>query len=156
MTLKDRFKPQEEREKEWYDRAFGHMRNIMKIELSFTPPSDQVQPGKFLFFAKLEYTMFPEMHEEGFKDEDYPPSSLHPMQQENIYDTHAEYFLELEMPYGKYKIQIFYKEVDKSGEYASGDPNTDPIALDDKFLPYFRDSCEPEPISREEQKDLDD
>ena len=55
MTLKDRFKQQEDREKNWYDRAFGHLRNIMKLELSFTPPGDQVTPGKYMFFAKLDY-----------------------------------------------------------------------------------------------------
>lgn len=29
-----------EKKKLWYERAFGSLRNIMKIELSFTPPSD--------------------------------------------------------------------------------------------------------------------
>ena len=28
--------------------------------------------------------------------------------------------------------------------------------LDDKFLPYFRDDCEPEPISRDKQRALDE
>ena len=100
--------------------------------------------------------MFPEMQEEGFKDEDSPPQSLLPMEMEKIDDNHAEYFLELELPYGKYKISIHFKEIDKSGEYASGDNNNDLRQLEDKFLPYFRDNCDPEPISREEQKDLDD
>ena len=64
MTLKDRFKTQTDTEKIWYDRAFGPLRNIMKVALSFTPTPDIVQPGKFQLFAKLNYSMFPEMKEE--------------------------------------------------------------------------------------------
>jgi len=69
VTLKDRFKEQDKAEKLWYDRAFGPLRNIMKVELSFTPPPHDVPGGKFKFFAKVNYQMFPEMLEE-FKQED--------------------------------------------------------------------------------------
>ena len=61
VTLKDRFKKQTEEEKLWYDRAFGALRNLMKIELSFTPPTSQVPAGKYLFFAQIDYTIFPEL-----------------------------------------------------------------------------------------------
>mmetsp|Transcript_17139 Transcript_17139/g.23103 ORF Transcript_17139/g.23103 Transcript_17139/m.23103 type:complete len:81 (+) Transcript_17139:180-422(+) len=53
VNLKDRFKEQDEKEKLWYERAFGTLRNMMKIELSFTPPGDQVPPGKYLFLAQI-------------------------------------------------------------------------------------------------------
>jgi len=64
VYLKDRFKEQDEKEKLWYDRAFGSLRNMMKIELSFTPPPEEIPPGKFKFLVKLNYEMFPEMIEE--------------------------------------------------------------------------------------------
>lgn len=63
VTLKDRFKPQDEESKDWYDRAFGAKRNIMRIELSLTPPPADIEPGKYRFFIKLNYAMFPEMKE---------------------------------------------------------------------------------------------
>lgn len=70
VTLKDRFKPQDEESKDWYDRAFGAKRNIMKIELSLTPPPADIEPGKYRFFVKLNYAMFPEMKEQEYKDEE--------------------------------------------------------------------------------------
>lgn len=55
VTLKDRFKDQDDKEKLWYDRAFGSLRNMMKIELSFTPSIEDVHIGKFVFLVKIEY-----------------------------------------------------------------------------------------------------
>ncbi len=72
VTLKDRFKiytieHEKEQEELWYQRAFGKMRNMMSVELSFTPPAENFPPGKFMFFAKLNYKIFEELKEE-FKD----------------------------------------------------------------------------------------
>ena len=39
MTLKDRQVEQDEEEKLWYDRAFGELRNIMRIKFLFNPPA---------------------------------------------------------------------------------------------------------------------
>ena len=55
VTLKDRFKEQDDDEKLWYNRAFGPSRNIMDIRIVFRPPVDKVRPGLFEFFVKLEY-----------------------------------------------------------------------------------------------------
>lgn len=76
VTLKDRFKPQDEESKEWYDRAFGSKRNIMKIELSFVPPPSDVPPGTLKFYTKLNYTMFPEMKEGEFAGEEEKYSKI--------------------------------------------------------------------------------
>jgi hypothetical protein len=40
----------------------------MQVELSFTPPTENFPPGKFMFFAKLNYKIFDELKEE-FKDQ---------------------------------------------------------------------------------------
>ena len=124
MTLKDPFKKGfNEDEQIWYDRAFGSQRNIMKIELSFTPPDDVVPPGKFLFLVKLDYQMFPEMAEDEFRDSNYPPSELIPMEVDQL-ASHSEYFLELERPYGNYTIQVYYQQ--KEGELASNEAPPEP------------------------------
>ena len=68
---------------------------------------------------------------------------------------HEEYSLELERPYGEYNIKMFYKEKQKEGENAQGE-GYEMQGLDDKFLQYFRDDCEPEPISRDKQRSLDE
>ena len=116
--MKDRFKPQSENEKTWYDRAFGPLRNIMKVELSFTPTPEIVTPGKFQLFAKLNYTMFPEMREE-FKEEDYALNELIPLEVEQLEGDLVEYYLDLELPYGLYDPKLFIREID--GQAASGD-----------------------------------
>ena len=101
MHLKDRFKEQDEKEKLWYDRAFGSLRNMMKIELSFTPPSDQVPPGKFLIVAKILYDIFPEMVEE-FGTDKFPAQKMYTMETDQIDEYTQEYYLELDVPYGTY------------------------------------------------------
>ena len=116
MTLKDRFKvyqssEAEEKDKLWYNRAFGHLRNIMKIDITFVPRPDLVPLNKFTFFVTVNYTMFPEMEEE-FKIEDYPVSETYPMEVDLAEEGIAEYFLELERPYGSYTTSLWYKEID--------------------------------------------
>ena len=88
---------------------------MMKLELSFTPPADVVQPGKFNFFIELKYNMFPEMIEE-FGDESFPPSGMHPMETDKIDETHVEYFLELDLPYGSYEAEIYFEEIQPDGQ----------------------------------------
>ena len=83
----------------------------MKIDITFVPRPDLVPLNKFEFFVKVEYNMFPEMEEE-FKIEDYPTSELYPMEVDLAEEGIAEYFLELERPYGHYTTQLFFKEID--------------------------------------------
>ena len=101
VTLKDRFKEQDEDEKLWYDRAFGPLRNVMKIKILFRPPTDKVKPGQWLFFAKVNYSMFPEMKGE-FNEDDYPTSDLHQLEVDSEDPDSPLYFLELDRPYGTY------------------------------------------------------
>ena len=103
VTLKDRFKEQTEDEKLWYNRAFGPLRNIMTIKIRFRPPVDKVAPKKFNFFAKINYTMFPEMGEE-FSERDFPVSELYKLEVDHDDPDLPEYFIELERPYGTYTV----------------------------------------------------
>ena len=153
VTLKDRFKPQEEKEKLWYDRAFGPLRNIMRVELSFTPPPADVPPNKFQFFAQVGYNMFPEMREE-FNEDDYQMVQYVPMEFEHGDHDLVEYFLETELPYGHVEPKIFFRPID--GQAAAAGDQNEPQPLWPEMNDYFRSSCIPEPVSREQQQINDD
>lgn len=142
VTLKDRFKPQDEEAKEWYDRAFGAKRNIMKIELSFVPPPADVTPGSVKFSAKLNYAMFPEMQEGEFAGEEakynaIPNAELANageealcfrnefIELESYTDDNGvvDYHLEVDVPYGSYSPQIYLQELNSKD---TGDGSAEP------------------------------
>ena len=62
--MKDRAKNQSEEEKEWYEKAFGRKRNMMKFTIVYKSLNEMVKKGKYEFYAKVKYNMFPEMMEE--------------------------------------------------------------------------------------------
>jgi hypothetical protein len=65
IHLKDRSKHSSEDEKEWYERAFGKKRNIMKFEARFVPMTQASwQKGSQDIYIHLKYRMFPEMYDE--------------------------------------------------------------------------------------------
>ena len=70
VTLKNRSKPQTEDEQDWYEKAFGKKRNIMKFTLLYKPLTEQIKKGNFEFFIKVKYQMFPEMEDE-YNPSDY-------------------------------------------------------------------------------------
>lgn len=151
VTLKDRFKEQDEDEKLWYDRAFGHLRNIMRIKLIFRPPTSQIEPGVFNFFAQITYEMFPEMADE-FDPEAFQTSELIQMEEDLDDPDLPEYFIELERPYGAYSVKMLYREVEPQ---PNGDPHEFKPFMDTLFE-HFKNRCEPEPISAAQQKELDE
>ena len=53
VKLKDRFVAQEEDEKLWYDRAFGALRNIMKIKILWRPPDKIPNASQYEYFVRL-------------------------------------------------------------------------------------------------------
>ncbi len=91
--------------------------------------------------------MFPEMAEDEFKDVNFPPSELIPMEVDEL-ANHHEYFLELERPYGSYTTQLLFKV--KDGELAGSEQPEPPKEVQEPLLAYFRDKCVPVPISRDE------
>ena len=73
ITLKDRSRKETDEEKEWYERAFGKRRNMMKVSLVYKPILPKAKKeGAFNFFADIKFAMFPEMEEE-FDPVDFPP-----------------------------------------------------------------------------------
>ena len=173
VTLKDRFKTQYSEDREWYERAFGNKRNIMKIDLSFMPPPEGL--AELQFFAKINYAMFPEMKEQEFQqDEDYYLYSLNNMNEiapdmdpkkpltlqdyipltGSIGDNGVtEYNLELDLPYGEFTPHIFLLEANKND---SSEGAGEPQPIPQQFMDFFSATCIPEPISREKQQQNDD
>jgi hypothetical protein len=62
--LKNRAKPSNEDEKDWYDKAFGKKKNIMKHSIVYKPTIESLRKGRFDIYARINYQMFPEMEEE--------------------------------------------------------------------------------------------
>ena len=74
IKLKNRSKPQNEEEKEWYERAFGKKQNMMNVTIKFLPQiKENLKKGKCDIFAVIKYKMFPELEGE-FNPADYPPT----------------------------------------------------------------------------------
>jgi len=92
---------------------------------------------------------------EEFGNDKFPANDMHIMETDRIDENHAEYFLDIEVPYGSYNVAIFSKEIDKEGEQKGGETG-ELQSLPDLYLPYFRNKCVPQPISREQQRELDD
>jgi hypothetical protein len=63
-----------------------------------------------------------------------------------------EYSQELDIPYGNYKCELRYRLA--SAE--PGDENWELKEAETKAIEYFHHGCEPIPISREQQQELDD
>ena len=69
--MKDRNKKKADHEEiDWYEKAFGKKRNIMSLQITYTPHYEDGKKGNFDFFVKLNYKMYPEMMEE-FNVADY-------------------------------------------------------------------------------------
>mgnify|MGYP001570311244 CR=1 FL=1 len=62
IHLKEKGKKESNDEKEWYEKAFGRKRNVMKYTLWYRSNNEFVKKGKFDFFAKIKYSMFPELY----------------------------------------------------------------------------------------------
>ena len=75
ILLKDRSKKQSSEELDWYEKAFGKKRNLMKFTIFYKPMVDLAKKGNFDFFVKVKYQMFPEMFDE-FDPNMYPSEQL--------------------------------------------------------------------------------
>lgn len=116
IHLKDRSKPDDKDERDWYERAFGKKRNMQQMSLSYAPFfSENAKKNVYDFFVKINYKMYPELADE------------HDPRQ---YDQYREYFLlmkgkeeeddqgrtyysytaELELPCGDIKFSYYYKQ----------------------------------------------
>ncbi len=55
MHLKERGKVQTEDEKDWYEKAFGRKRNMMRFTIVYKSLNDMVKKGRYEFHAKVKY-----------------------------------------------------------------------------------------------------
>ena len=125
----------------------------MKIDLSFKFSTQTVAAGKYLFFAQVDYTMFPELQEE-FEGQSFPVNELQVMETNLEDEGFVGYNLEMEVPYGHYETKIFFKAL--AGQNADEGTVEELKPLPDELLKYFSQDCVPKPISKDQQRELDD
>lgn len=109
MLLKDRNKVyNNEGEQEWYEKAYGKKRNIMKYNMSLQPEVHTT--SKFRYFAEIQYTMFPEHHTE-FKH--LKQDELAKFHVELIEDEYTPNYFEsfIELPFGTLTSKLVCKLV---------------------------------------------
>jgi hypothetical protein len=146
VTLKDRFVEPTEEQQLWYDRAFGKLKNKMKIKVIFRPTKIK-DPLQFEYYIQLTYKMFEEMHMEFDPNaEEFKSPSLHQLEQDEELEDIIEFQTELERPFGHYETALLYKKKDAKEDEEGGKL----IQLKEDWVDdYFQDNVEPEPISRE-------
>lgn len=83
-------------EEEWYELAYGKKRNIMKYRMEL-PISEMKFPIKYLFFAEVSYTIFPE-HAKEFASMKFDPKFIVPLKEDDYTPNHFE--TEIELPFG--------------------------------------------------------
>ena len=153
MTLKDRQIEQTEDEELWYDRAFGPLRNIMRVKFHFNPPPDAIGTGsKYEFQVKFKYTMFSELVEE-FGTELYPAEQMVVLDEELDENDNLEWIIEKDIPYGEYTTKLLYKKLGTAEGEEGHELKELPEGLDEK---WFKASNEPSPISEADQKKFDE
>ena len=151
VTLKNRSRPQTEDEKDWYEKAFGSKRNIMKYTVLYKPQNEAAKKGKLDIYAKITFQMFPEMIEEFPGVEPYQVFEREMEGYEDDLDRY-EYELELDFPYGSVSHEILCRPKQK-GEEENEVPLQPVLDSEKDFIfTYY----EPKPISQEEQKLLDE
>lgn len=152
VTLKDRSREQDEDEQLWYDRAFGTLRNMMRVKLHFNPPKEVIgdKQSKYEFHVRFKYTMFPELADE-FNADDYP-SIVMPLAEELDENENLEYLAEFDRPYGTYTVELRYKVKDT----VEGDENFELQPLPEGKGDAFLATHEPMPISETQQKQFDE
>lgn len=130
----------------WYNRAFGVLRNIMKLSIKYNPPFKV--PLQFEYYVRLQYKIFPEMMEE-FNDPElynYPQSEILQLEQDPDTFDIVSFKMELDRPWGSFKINLLYKKKDAQ----EGEEGFDLMEIpEDKVNGFLLESVEPEPISLE-------
>ena len=133
----------------WYDRAFGVLRNIMKIKFVYRSPLPK--PLQYEYFINISHKMFPEMVEE-FSDQElhnYPSNDVLQLELNTEKSNIAEYLGEVDRPWGNFTPKLLFRSKDAK----EGEDGYDLKPIPDEYMKdYFSFETEPEPVSLEKQK----
>ena len=151
MYLKDRLGTPvditlEDEMAQWYSRAFGEERNIMNIQITFSPGTAIKMQARY--FVELTFEPFPEMEEEDF------PSWLRwqkhqIIEMEETGEDSKIWTLDLKRPYGTFTANCKYKLK------IADDDDTPLEDLPNEQRKNFAVHCTPKPISASEQERRD-
>ncbi|OMJ83978.1 hypothetical protein SteCoe_14962 [Stentor coeruleus] len=148
VTLKDPSQPQPKQHAKWYRKAYGDLRNIMKLVLQYSPRVDfsSNNRNKASVIVKFIYTMYKELKNE-FDEEKFPQNQTIELKQRD--ETRKEFIAKIILPFGEIK-QIKLYEIYPSQKESSEIPEPRELPPDEKnnltCLPI------PEPWSKNMQK----
>ena len=150
VVLKDPSQPQPLEHVEWYKNALGENRNIMKLEIYYSPKNYDFSAGNrqhASIVAKYSYNMFKELEHE-FDPTLFPPNSeveLRP----NDY-TRKSFSNIVYLPFGEVKkIRIFETQINQ--REPSDNPDLKELPTDEQAAMGF--ILIPEPWSKKQQKE---
>ena len=150
VHLKDKSRHFTEDEKDWYERAFTKKRNIMSFSVRYGPFNDFTRRDQFDFFTHISYQMFPEMEDEFDRAKYQEDYTVH-MKPEEDENDQLIYKYDVDLPYGEIKMQFFFTPKGKTED----DEDFKMNELPPKEQQYLRWYLEPEPVSAEQQRLLD-
>jgi hypothetical protein len=131
-------------EEEWYNQAFGKKRNLMRLDMALRIPEGTKFTSKLLFFAEIQYQMFPEMERE-FRDAKYPNVITVELIDED--ELGLSYEAVIELPFGTVDAKLKYRE-----ENSEDKKLQEPLK---HIADAFKTNLEPVPISMAQQAERD-
>lgn len=118
----------------------------MKYTILYKPQIEAAKKGKFDFYAKIKYQMFPEMEDE-YNPADYPTESTFKLEGFVDDNENYEYECEHEWPYGTISSSVWVKPKVKLSDQ---DDDSELKPLIDQEKDYVMEYWEPKPISADE------
>lgn len=117
----------------------------MRLQMVLQIPEGTKFTSKLLFFAELNYQMFPEMEKE-FREANYPNPLIIELK-EDEYGTPNYYDASIELPFGTVEAKLKYRE-----EGAEDEKLQEPLK---HIADVFKTNLEPVPISMAQQAERD-
>jgi len=121
----------------------------MKINVLYKPTLAEAKKGKFRFYVRLNYDMFPEMEAE-FNRKDYPTEQEVQLEEFEDDNDNCEYEKEFDFPYGQVDMQLFFCKKEEIGDEQE-ELKEVPKQQQEGFFVYY----DPKPISEQEQRNMD-
>ena len=115
VHLKEKSKAETDEEKDWYEKAFGRKRNMMRVSGIYKPQAEPLKKGRYDVYVRVKYAMFSEMEDE-YDSRDFPTDITMKLDGEEDANDNMEYGYDLEYPYGSFEINLLICPKQKAEE----------------------------------------
>jgi hypothetical protein len=118
VQLKDKGKFQSNfDEEDWYTKAFGAKRNLMKINFKVRFTTEIPKFENYAFQISLKYNMFPELAQE-FKSHQFGTTVLCTLEKDGYYNENDQQdnVGEIELPFGTVELTVLFKNLTKEND----------------------------------------